>query len=398
MSSTRSDPHSPMQHRAGWALLTAVTLAHLLAANELATDRYGWGAGSKPIARIDVSFVRELQQAAPPERAAATEPAAPAAGRALPSLASAAASAPASAAASAPASAAASAPASAPSQSVAATIQAPPVVAEPVPTPPAVPADVRPAAAASADQVPTKPAQALQADASSATADKATPPPATAAFDWPPSTRMTYSLTGDYRGPVQGTARVEWLRSGTRYQVQLEAKAALILTRRTTSEGELTDRGLVPQRFEGEQSVLMRTRRWAQQFLADRVVLANGSEVPMQAGAQDEASQFVQLTWLFTTQPQLLQVGQSIDIPLVVNSRLDRWTYDVAEQQTLQLPFGAVETFHVKSRREAKGNDLTPEIWIAPSLQYLPVRILLRQGTSGHVDLVLDKPPLQANR
>jgi hypothetical protein len=40
--------------------------------------------------------------------------------------------------------------------------------------------------------------------------------------EWPPSTRLSYTLTGHYRGPVQGQAQVEWLRSGTRYQVHMD--------------------------------------------------------------------------------------------------------------------------------------------------------------------------------
>ena len=44
-----------------------------------------------------------------------------------------------------------------------------------------------------------------------------------AAFDWPPSTRLTYLMNGNYRGEVQGSATVEWIRVGLRYQVHLEA-------------------------------------------------------------------------------------------------------------------------------------------------------------------------------
>ena len=126
--------------------------------------------------------------------------------------------------------------------------------------------------------------------------------------------------------------------------------------------------------------------------------LASGVRQPAQRGAQDSASQFVQLTWLFTTQPGLLQVGRSIEIPLALNRRLDRWIYDVKAVQQLELPFGSVQTYYVKPRREARGGDMTAEIWFAPSLQYLPVRILIRQDESTFVDLKLEKAPLQAAR
>ena len=210
---------------------------------------------------------------------------------------------------------------------------------------------------------------------------------------------MSYLLNGHYRGPVEGRAQVDWLRSGTRYQVHLETSIGPVLSRHITSEGELTERGLAPRRFDGEQKVLLRApRRWTQQFGPERIVLGDGKEVDFQPGVQDEASQFVQLTWLFTTQPQLLQVGRTIEVPLALNRRIDRWTFEVVAEETLHFSFGDVPTFHVKPRREARGRDMVAEIWFAPTLQYLPVRILIRQEPDSWIDLTLEKPPLQAVR
>jgi hypothetical protein len=55
-----------------------------------------------------------------------------------------------------------------------------------------------------------------------------------------------------------------------------------------------------------------------------------------------------------------------------------------------------VPTFHVKPRRVRPGA-LSVEMWFAPSLQYLPVRIMVRQNESNHMDLTLKTPPLQAS-
>ena len=67
------------------------------------------------------------------------------------------------------------------------------------------------------------------------------------AFEWPPSTRLSYRLQGNYRGPVEGTAQVEWLRQGSRYQVHLRTAIGPVLSRHITSEGELGAQGLVPR-------------------------------------------------------------------------------------------------------------------------------------------------------
>ena len=53
-------------------------------------------------------------------------------------------------------------------------------------------------------------------------------------------------------------------------------------------------------------------------------------------------------------------------------------------------PAGAVEAVHVKPRRPGRKGDLTAELWVAPSLQYLPVRVLITQGDGSFVDLMVE--------
>jgi hypothetical protein len=253
-----------------------------------------------------------------------------------------------------------------------------------------------PAAQASAADAPPADTAAPAGPAVAQAASAAAP---AVAFEWPPSTRLNYRLNGNYRGELQGSASVEWRVSGTHYQVDLKAivgvEIAPLMTRRIRSDGEITDEGLAPRRFDGEQRMGFSTRRWSVRFEPERIVTNDGpSAAP--PGVQDEASQFVQLTWLFTTRPQLLQVGRSVELPLVLRRRVDSWVYEVVSQQETELPFARVNTLHVKPRRPARGGDMTAEMWIAPSLQNLPVRILIRQNQDSFVDLLLESPPRQA--
>ena len=388
---------APPRRPGFWLLAAAVLLAHLLLSNQLADGRVGWGAGEAAPARIEVAFVRRLEAAAPPVVVAVPAPAAPR----LPAVARAPMPA---------ASAALAALVPVPQPLPPPTAEAPPDPAAPLPPlaatePEPGPTPDLPARAASALAVelaaPSLPAAQPSADVTPASpaapAVAAAPAASAASFDWPPSTRLTYKLSGHYRGPVDGTAQVEWLRQGTRYQVFLSTAIGPVMSRQISSEGELTPQGLAPRRFDGEQKVLFRAaRRWQLRFGPDEVQLSDGKRVPALAGAQDEASQFVQLTWLFSTQPDKLRVGGAVEMPLAISRRLERWVYDVVGEETLQFSFGAVPSFHLKPRRDAAGGDLTAEIWIAPTLQYLPVRILIRDGQGNSVDLTLDKAPLQA--
>lgn len=357
-------------------LAAAVLLVHLRLADSLLVDRFGFGASAEP-RRIEVAFVQELQPAAPAPAAAAAAPAAAAAR--VPSRT-------------------ASAPLAGESARVDAAEPATRVLA---PLPVAV--DAAPeVAAASAPGPMLEPVPPLAA----ATVPALPGLPALGApvFDWPPSTRLSYVLSGHFQGPVEGQARVEWLAEGARYQVHLEVSVgppfAPLVTRRISSDGLITPDGLAPRRYdEVTEAVLRDPRRFEIHFDEREVRLPSGEIVPRPDGVQDSASQFVHLTWLFTTRPGLLQPGRSIELPLALPRRVAVWTYDVMDEQTLSTPAGEIAAVQVRPRRESRrGAELTAEVWVAPSLQNLPVRIVIRQDANTWIDLMLARLPQQAAR
>jgi hypothetical protein len=367
--------------RLAWGgLVAAVTVAHLWVGGQVARSMHEAATDpSQKIHRIELSFERELLPTTPPE-----PPARPSRPRAPEAGAVAAAPAP---AASAPA--AEPPPEPAPTRSAeAAPAAQPPAMAEAVAAAPA--AAPEPGPITPPEPAPAAPAAPLVAGATSGTP-----------FEWPPSTRLSYTLTGDFRGPVEGSARVEWLRQGGRYQVHLDVAIgpnfAPLVRRRMSSEGELTDQGLKPSRYEEETRVpLAATRRKSVAFEGERIVLQGPKSVPTLPGVQDTASQFVQLTWLFTTQPQQLRTGGAVVLPLALPHRVDRWTYDVMGEELLDTPAGRIPTFWIKPRRENwKPGELAIEAWFAPSLQYLPVRIMIRQDAQTYADLMLQRLPQQ---
>ncbi len=223
--------------------------------------------------------------------------------------------------------------------------------------------------------------------------------PGGAPFTWPAATRVSYLLTGYWRGELTGRAEVEWIRVGARYQVNVDLFAgpefAPIFSRRMTSEGSLGATGLAPDRYDEDTQVVMRDRRRVSVlFEGDEIVLANGQKRERLRGVQDTASQFIQFTWLFGTQPERLRVGNKFDVPLALPRSMSLWTYDVAGEQTLQTPFGPLATFHLRPRRESrKPGEWLVDMWFAPELRFLPVRIRIEQETGSFVDLVIAKKP-----
>jgi Protein of unknown function (DUF3108) len=409
-------------------LCAAVLLLHVSLVAWLNQNLPGMhDAAGSHIDRIDVAFVRELQPALPPPVVAVAAPPAPPQARAAQVPAPAASAASSALAGSAAAAAQAAARAAAERERAARQAQlaqATPSLFEAQPQPLAQAApeatpenapkalpDVRPPPEPLPPLVAQdQPALAQPPSVATALAEPALPlamvlpagadaPASAARFEWPLSTRLTYDLVGDYRGPVQGNAQVEWLRQGSRYQVHLDVSiGGGVVTRRLSSEGTLGPDGLQPLRYEEVTKAFLSTpRSRGVRFEGDRVILANGKSEPTLPQVQDTASQFVQLSWLFTTQSHRLKAGERIEVPLALPGRIDRWHYEVQAEDELYLPVGRMRAFHMKPRRmQAPPGELVVETWFAPSLQYLPVRILIRQDAQTFIDLLLSRLPQQA--
>ena len=373
----RSTPPTRRWRQLGWwALLGVVVLGHAGATLWLQQNLVEWGEGDKPMPqRMEVAFVRELAPAAPPAplAAAARIPARLGKVRTV-----------------AP-------PASAPEPQATTVPPEPPPLAQvqpAAPPPPPLPPPEPPVAAVTGIAETPAPAPAVAAAASAASM---------APYEWPPSTRLTYKLSGNYRGEVNGSARVQWVRQGERYQVHLDVfigpSFAPRISRRMTSDGELGAAGLLPRRYdEATRLPFQQPRRASVLFTPEQVTLGNGSQHEALAGVQDAASQFVQMTWLFTTRPELLRAGNTVTMPLALPRRMGQWVYDVLGEERLATPVGELDTYHLKPRLGEKrpGNELSAEVWFAPNLQYLPVRIRIMQDAETYLDLVIDAPPLQA--
>lgn len=349
-------------------LVLAVLALHLLLGQEVQRIHDGWvSQGPPPMpARMKVDFVREMVMKPPPVVLVAPHSPPPA----RPERAS-------------------------KPEAVQETAQAA-SAPEPAP-PPAPPPASSPEAVADAASSPaeTAPPVASVASAASAATDGEPGP------EWPLSTRLSYVLTGHYRGPVSGQAQVEWLRKGSDYQIHLDVgigpSFAPLITRRMSSQGQLTPGGIAPLRYDEETKFIFgEPRRLSLSFLGGDVPIPSGAPRSARRGAQDSVSQFVQLTWLFLTGLEPQEVGRLVQFPVLLASGPYDWKYESMGEEVLDTPMGPLAAWHLKPRQAARGGDLIADVWLAPTLQYLPVRLLIRQDADTYIDLMLKSAPLQA--
>jgi hypothetical protein len=238
------------------------------------------------------------------------------------------------------------------------------------------------APAAAAASAPASAASQPGLAASASGADKA------ALDSWPADTRLNYRLSGYFRGDLYGDARVQWQRQDKAYQTRVDIDITLFARLVLTSQGEVTPQGLAPKIYEELRRSGPRTARLGE----ETITLSDGRVIPKPQGVQDTASQFVELAHRFATGQDKLEVGRTVSFWMARPGGVDLWIYDIAERETLQTALGPVEAFRLKPRPLAnpRGN-ITAEMWFAPSLQYLPVRIRVNMGEATWVDLLVEK-------
>lgn len=205
----------------------------------------------------------------------------------------------------------------------------------------------------------------------------------------PGTTRLGYDVRGTIKGlgySAEGT--LEWTLTNGRYDARMTVRLPLLGSRVQTSTGRVDASGLLPERFADKA----RSERAAHVDHEQRRIRFsnNAPEAELQAGAQDRLSVFLQLAARLNAAP--VAAGQLIEWQVIGTGSADVWRFRVGEEETLALPAGELRARRLV--REGRGpHDTQVDLWLAPSLQHLPVRIRLEQSSGDQIDQRLSRMP-----
>ena len=203
----------------------------------------------------------------------------------------------------------------------------------------------------------------------------------------PAPTRLVFDVSGQAKKfDYSAKAELLWQHDGSHYEAQQEISAFLIGTRRQRSVGQITAQGLQPARFSDRS----RSEQAAHfDYAQGRVTFsANTPAAAIGPGAQDRLSVFIQLGALLAAQPERFVPGTQITLTTASARSADRWTFTIEGTETLDLPVGPTLALRLL-RLPRKDYDQKAELWVAPALGYLPVRIKLTQSNGDFADLRL---------
>nr|WP_315235141.1 DUF3108 domain-containing protein [uncultured Albidiferax sp.] len=265
-----------------------------------------------------------------------------------------------------------------PSTTVASLETTEPVPAEPAPLP--EPPASAPEAPVAAPPTPPPPEPAASAPAPPA------PPVLTqaTAFVFPAPVRLLYELNGESKKlRYQARGELLWRQDGQHYDAQLQASMLFFGSRTRTSNGQITPSGLAPTRFSdkwrSEQAAHFDQEKHRVTFSA------NTPEVALQAAAQDQLSVILQIAGMLAADPASYPAGSGIALQTVGPKDADIWAFSVEAPEKIRVPSGELETIKL-IRKPRKEFDQKVEIWLAPSLSYLPARLKITNANGDFID------------
>jgi hypothetical protein len=234
-----------------------------------------------------------------------------------------------------------------------------------------------PAPPAPAPTPATTPEPPVSAAAAPATAS----PAPTVASLWPTSTLLAYDVVGDFRGNLNtGSAQLDWRRDGDAYSSEMRTSVGIV---RATwrSRGRLVGTQIEPERYEeqatGRPMVAVTIDRATRKLSFSAIT----EVLDKPEGVQDTATIFMQLVAQLSAEPGAFVPGRVFSYPVARPRGLRQWQFEVIGREPVKTALGEFNTWHLK-RRVGAGDprDISFQIWLAPQLQNLPVKVQMSLG------------------
>ena len=197
-------------------------------------------------------------------------------------------------------------------------------------------------------------------------------------FTLPPSARLDYTRTVDGSGE-EGSAHLGWQHDGESYRLELSGFPDNTQSGGlpAASAGTTDDYGIAP-REAVERAGLGSSRNVVFDRASAAIAFDGSAGPPLLQGTQDRASMLMQLAGIGLESAE--QMRHAIDLYVAAAGQARLVRFEVGERSTLHLPAGRFETVHLVEQAAPGGARI--ELWLAPSLSWLPVQ-LRHNGPSG---------------
>ncbi len=211
-----------------------------------------------------------------------------------------------------------------------------------------------------------------------------------------PSAELHYAIKAKQKGiPVSGDASVKWqlssLNDTQSYSVITETRVILfgkILD--ASSFGHIDSHGLAPDKFvEKRFGKSESTTRFDHSTKTIRFTESTQTYT-IKGGEQDRTSATWQLVALARTAADKFVPGSEWKMFVAGRRDAEDWSFKVTGVEKVVTPMGEFSAVHFIKAPPPDSKDQQLEIWLAPKLDWYPVRLKFSDADGDNVDQMLD--------
>lgn len=244
-----------------------------------------------------------------------------------------------------------------------------------------------PAAAAPAASGATG-ASAAAAGGASGASGAMTPGPASSGvkFAAPPSGDLQYDSF--FNGVPNSTGTIHWRTDGQTYELSVSMPVPFVGPFRYRSQGRIDAFGIAPGRYVEQRGTRPEDIAIFNRDIRQVVFTRTPNNVPLPDGAQDRFSMLMQLAGLVRGKPDAYKPGVTQQFFVVDNNSGETWPITVIGDEQVQTATGFVATRHFMRLPRREGDTRRIDMWLAPSLGWLPARLVQTEPNGSQIELL----------
>ena len=212
------------------------------------------------------------------------------------------------------------------------------------------------------------------------------------AYKLPPAAELQYSIKARQSGlSLSGSASVKWQYSEQKYSIITETRAMLVgKILDASSLGSIDDYGLAPEKFIEKRFGKAATTSTFERDSKTLRFSASDATYPLKGGEQDRTSASWQLIAIARAAGDNFKPGTEWKMLVAGRRDADPWTFKVIGTENVKTPMGDMSAVHVSKAPPADSKDQQVDLWLAPGLEWYPVRLKFSDADGDFVDQVLE--------
>jgi hypothetical protein len=209
-------------------------------------------------------------------------------------------------------------------------------------------------------------------------------------FSVPPSGDLQYDTF--YNGVRNQPGTIHWSSDGKTYDMVVSVPVPFIGTFSYSSHGHVDAFGLAPDQYIEKRGHRAEDVSIFNRSTKQIAFTRTPASLPLIDGAQDRFSMVMQLASLVRGDPDAYKPGVTRQFFVVDNDSGEIWPIETIGDETIRTQQGYVNARHFMRLPRHAGDQRRIDVWLAPSLGWLPARILQTEPNGTEIQLVWSGP------